>query len=439
VTLAQSDATGVASPQAAFAMRQRLLFSFLILPMLVPWAPALPQTTNSTQQTTSKSKSQSPKWTAADERALLAKAQQGDVSSQMWLACAYEQGWFGKTNIAEALKWFGRSAEQGDPDAQFSMGQMYEDGEGVIQNYALAAEWYRRAAEHVPDLRGAGQGRYHLGLLYLDGHGVPKDYVQAYMWLNLALESNPDLHFAKDHMTPEQIIEAERLVVEWKTRHPMPQGHIRGFVTDSDGRPLPDIFMALQRRDSNFATGFTEIDMKNTGFDGRYDFALIPPGDYLVSANHLGPSPERPYPRFYYGNTESDADATTIHLTASGTVDNIDVTLPIAWKAVTVHARVLQPDGTPAISADVCAYDLNYLYSSGPPSANADTQGRATLSLYEGRTYYLVATISGGTQQRCGGPLKFVARDGVTLRTITIDHNWGNCLAQLDPEFKAPQ
>jgi len=204
-------------------MRQRLLFWFLILPMLGPWAPALPQTTNSTQQTTSKSKSQSPKWTAADERALLAKVQQGDASSQMWLACAYEQGWFGKTNISEALKWFRRSAEQGDPDAQFSMGQMYEDGEGVIQNYALAAEWYRRAAEHVPDFGGAGQGRYHLGLLYLDGHGVPKDYVRAYMWLSLAHESNPDLHFAKDHLTPEQILEAERLVVECKTRHPMPQ------------------------------------------------------------------------------------------------------------------------------------------------------------------------------------------------------------------------
>jgi hypothetical protein len=62
-----------------------------------------------------------------------------------------------------------------------------------------------------------------LGLLYLDGHGVPKDYVQAYMWLSLAHESNPDLHFAKDHMTPKQILEAERLVVEWKIRHPMLQ------------------------------------------------------------------------------------------------------------------------------------------------------------------------------------------------------------------------
>jgi TPR repeat protein len=213
---------GVAFQKAVMAMRQRFLFSFLILLTLVPWAPALPQTANSMRQAASKSKSQSPKWTEADERTLLAKAQQGDASSQIWLGCAYEQGWFGKTNFPAALKWFRRSAEQGDPDAQNALGGMYADGEGVTQNYALAAEWYRKAAEHVPDFGGAGQGRNHLGLLYLNGYGVPKDYVQAYVWFSLDGESNPNLPFAKDHMTPEQILEAERLVVEWKSRHAMP-------------------------------------------------------------------------------------------------------------------------------------------------------------------------------------------------------------------------
>jgi hypothetical protein len=222
-TLAQSIRLGVTFQKAVMAMRQRCLFSFLILPMLVPWAPALSQTTNATQQAARKSRSQSPKWTEADEKTLLSKAQHGEASSQMWLACAYEQGWFGKTNFPAALKWFRRSAKQGDPDAQASLGQMYEDGEGVAQNYAAAAKWYRRAAEHVPNLGGAGQGRNNLGLLYLDGRGVPKDYVQAYMWFSLAGESNSNLPFAKDHMTPEQILKAERLVVEWKSRHAIPQ------------------------------------------------------------------------------------------------------------------------------------------------------------------------------------------------------------------------
>jgi uncharacterized protein len=197
-------------------MRQGVLLFFLLL----PFSAAVLQTPESLQ-TTTKAKSQPTKWTDDDEKAYLAKALQGDAGSQMWLASGYEQGWFGKTNFPEALKWFRKSAEQGNPDAQNELGRMYEEREGVTQNYALAAKWYRMAAEHVPDLGGAGQGRNNLGMLYLDGHGVPQDYVQAYMWFKL-VESNPNLSFAKAHMTPEQILKAEQLATEWRSRHPLP-------------------------------------------------------------------------------------------------------------------------------------------------------------------------------------------------------------------------
>jgi len=166
------------------------------------------------------------KWTEEDRRELLAKAQRGDSGSQMWLAAAHEQGWFGEKNFSEALKWFKKSAAQGNPDAQNSLGQMYEDGEGVKQNYALAAKWYREAAEHVPDLGGAGQGRNNLGLLYLDGRGVPRDYVQAYMWFRLSLGGTAkcgphtsNLSSAAQQMTTAEIEEAEHKVEEWKIRH----------------------------------------------------------------------------------------------------------------------------------------------------------------------------------------------------------------------------
>ena len=147
------------------------------------------------------------------------KAQQGDADSQMWLGSAYEQGWFGKTNFPAALQWFLKSAEQGNPDAQNSLGQMYEDGEGLEQNYILAAKWYRKAADHVPNLGGAGQGRNNLGLLYLKGLGVPKNYVQAYMWFKLA-NTETNLAYAKAQMTPAQVLEAERMAMEWKGHHP---------------------------------------------------------------------------------------------------------------------------------------------------------------------------------------------------------------------------
>ena len=206
-------------------MRKRILLSFFVFPLLVPSTLGARQASTSTQSAVN-TKASEPQWTEDDRKNLLVKARQGDAGSQMWLASAYEQGWFGETNIPEALKWYRQSATKGNPDAQNELGRMYEDGEGVKQNYVLAAKWYRRAAEHIPDFGGAGQGRNNLGLLYLNGRGVPQDYIQAYMWFSLAKfkteKCGPglsNLGLAAQQMTPVQILEAERRVQEWRVKH----------------------------------------------------------------------------------------------------------------------------------------------------------------------------------------------------------------------------
>ena len=199
-------------------MKRRILFSLVVIPVVASFLLAATRTLHSTQ-TASASKSQRPKWTEADRKALLVRARHGDAGAQSWLGTGYEQGWFGKADFQEALKWLRKAAAHGDPDAQNALGKMYQDGEGVPQNNVLAAKWYRKAAEHVPDLGGAGQGRNNLALLYFDGLGVPKDYVQAYMWFSLA-NSEMNLSQAKAQMTPAQIVEAERMATEWKSHHP---------------------------------------------------------------------------------------------------------------------------------------------------------------------------------------------------------------------------
>jgi len=163
--------------------------------------------------------SKSPQKHQIDRKQLLSEAKKGDHQAQMWLGAGYEQGWFGKRDFEQALRWYNRAAAQGDPDAQSSLGQMYEDGKGVQQDYARAAYWYRKAAEHVPDFGGAGQGRNHLGLLYMEGLGVPRDSVQAYMWFSLTA-SGPNLSQARAQMTSGQIYEAEQMAAEWRARHP---------------------------------------------------------------------------------------------------------------------------------------------------------------------------------------------------------------------------
>jgi TPR repeat protein len=199
-------------------MKQYRAVSLLIFWLSTSISTATPQTT-APARTATVSVSQQPKWTEADRKKLLAKAQQGDRESQMWLGAAYEQGWFGKSNFREALKWFTKAAALGDPDAQNALGQMYQDGVGGKQDYVEAAKWYRMAAEHVPDFGGAGQGRNNLGLLYLNGDGVPKDFVQAYMWFRLT-GNQTNLPDAKSQMTPSQIAEAEQMATAWKLSHP---------------------------------------------------------------------------------------------------------------------------------------------------------------------------------------------------------------------------
>ena len=201
-------------------MSRPAVLSSLLLVALVPFSGTA-QTPQSARPTPV-SNSHLTKWTEIDKEALLKKALQEDVSAQFWLGTAYEQGWFGKADYQEALKWSRRAAKRDDPDAQNGLGKMYENGEGVPQNYAQAAKWYRKAAEHVPDLGGAGQGRNNLGMLYLSGQGVPKDLVLAYMWFLLA-RTERNFSEAKAQMTPAQIAEAERMAADWINSHPDPQ------------------------------------------------------------------------------------------------------------------------------------------------------------------------------------------------------------------------
>jgi len=243
-------------------------------------------------------------------------------------------------------------------------------------------------------------------------------------------------------LTEGRLINAVRDAIterEQRVSQPAPiSGHIRGTVTDENGRPIPHMIVAWRPCVENHATECGDPRFGETTTDGHFDFVPLPPGDYVVSVNPFGPSPDRPYPRVYFPNAASDADAGIVHLTPFGNVDNIDVTLPNAWKPVVVHARVLLPDGSPAVSARIEAHDADYLSSGEPAAAYAGADGHADLTVYEGQIYYLTADTADGTGQICAGPLKFIAQDGLMLASITTEHKWGNCLAQLDPNFRPP-
>ena len=129
-------------------------------------------------------------------------------------AAAYERG-----DYETAVKEWRSAAEQGNAAAQFQLGVMYANGQGVPQDYAEAVKWWRLAAE-----QGDAVAQLLLGTMYANGRGVAQDYVLAHMWFNLAAAQVDEMargnrDSAAEHMTPEQIAEAQRLAREWLEQH----------------------------------------------------------------------------------------------------------------------------------------------------------------------------------------------------------------------------
>jgi TPR repeat protein len=116
---------------------------------------------------------------------------------------------------AEAMKWYRRAADRGFPPAEVNLGVWYETGKGVAQDYAEAVNLYRKAAE-----QGLAIAQNNLGSMYYRGLGVPKNLVQAYLWYTLAApqhkDAGKDVEFVSRQMTPAEITEAQKLVMEWK-------------------------------------------------------------------------------------------------------------------------------------------------------------------------------------------------------------------------------
>jgi hypothetical protein len=182
---------------------------------------------------------------------LKAKAEAGDLQSQLKVAKIYHDGDGVPQDAGEAAKWFRMAAEQGSAHAQYQLGLAYATGVGVDKSNAEAAKWYRKAAEqgdaqaqddlgslyldddyglNYPEAlkwlrqaadQGNSDAQKWLGLLYKMGDGVSKDESEAYFWYSLAVKAGN--HDAEDeiadveaNITPEEKAAADQRVLAWK-------------------------------------------------------------------------------------------------------------------------------------------------------------------------------------------------------------------------------
>ena len=109
------------------------------------------------------------------------KAEAGDLTAQLSLGRAYEDGNGVPQNDNQAVKWYRAAAEQGNATAQNDLGLMYRLGRGVDQDKSEAVKWYRKAARQENP-----SAMFHLATSYYNGDGVDIDDIAAYAWFLLA-------------------------------------------------------------------------------------------------------------------------------------------------------------------------------------------------------------------------------------------------------------
>jgi uncharacterized protein len=108
---------------------------------------------------------------SSETKALIEKADAGDVKAQFLVGSAYDTGKGAPRDGEKAMKYYLLAANQGDAEAQNSVGS----GLQAEKKYSEALSWYQRAAENNHPL-----ALNNLAYLYDLGLGVTQDRAKAF-------------------------------------------------------------------------------------------------------------------------------------------------------------------------------------------------------------------------------------------------------------------
>lgn len=122
---------------------------------------------------------------ADDISKIKAKADAGDVQSQLALGVLYASGQGGVAkNPAMALEYIKAAADKNFAPAQTFLGCAYAEGQIVPRNMQMAVQWRELGAKN-----GTIVDKWSLGNAFLYGYLVPKDQVKALYWISQAAEA----------------------------------------------------------------------------------------------------------------------------------------------------------------------------------------------------------------------------------------------------------
>ena len=197
-------------------------------------------------------------------------AESGDVQAQWGMAYLYLLGLGVPQDLERGALWAEKSAAGGYVDGLSLLAGLYAKGVGVPKDYAKSLELRKSAAATgdalaqynlaVEYLKGSAKAdmeevlrlllsaadqnfqgaMFNLGVLYLRGRKVPQDHVQALAWFERVAAWSPGPNGddptgrmnemsaravaigreLRESMTPEEVVEAEKLLEEWEPGTP---------------------------------------------------------------------------------------------------------------------------------------------------------------------------------------------------------------------------
>lgn len=140
------------------------------------------------------------------------------------LGLKYETGSAGfPQDDGQAAQWYRRASERNFADAQTKLAYLYAAGRGVAKDHIEATRLFRRAAE-----QGNVVAQDNLGAIYANrSFGQAKDLILAYALISHAAElgnkrSLDDLPKLRALLSPDQLLEGQRLAEKWKGNVPWP-------------------------------------------------------------------------------------------------------------------------------------------------------------------------------------------------------------------------
>ena len=168
---------------------------------------------------------------------------------------------------------------------------------------------------------------------------------------------------------------------------PRTDAQISGVLLDSKGRPADEepIDLIAVANAARTDKQIPHVSVR-TGADGRFTFAFIPPGRYLVGVNLKNPPPASQVDhRAYYPGVTEPVRATEVPVDAGSRVQLTAFQLPNWPLERRISGVVMWSDGTPAPGVTLT------VTGASPQPVSLDAEGRFNISLPLGARFWLHA------------------------------------------------